>query len=832
MESREPVTSSVGEPSAGRFVCIHGHFYQPPRENPWLEAIEGQPSAYPYHDWNQRIAAECYAPNANARILDEKNRIVAIVNNYASMSFNFGPTLLSWLEEKEPEVYRAILAADAESGRRFGGHGSALAQPYNHMILPLASARDRRTQILWGIADFSARFGRAPEGMWLPETAVDTETLEALAERGIRFTILSPHQASHVRAVGAPDWEEAPGTIDPTRAYAHPLPSGRSMALFFYDGPVSRAVAFANLLSKGELFAERLVGAFSDERSRPQLVHVATDGETFGHHHRHGDMALAFALHTLESQGLARLTNYGEFLALHPPTHEVRIVERTSWSCAHGVERWRSDCGCQTNVHPGWSQAWRAPLRDALDWLRDAVEPLFEGGAKGLLTDPWAARDDYVRVVLDRSPDSTRRFLRTHAAAELSEPQRVAVWKLLELQRHAQLMYTSCGWFFDDVGGIEARQIIQYAGRVVQLAREIFGADLEPAFRSRLEKAVSNVPEAGDGARIYDECMGDAPVSLERVGAHYGVSSLFTEYGATDRVYCYRVDREDSRVFTSGRARLALGRVRVTSTITEDSLRVAYGVLHLGDHNISGGALPDPGEDAYERIAKELAEPFRSADLPEILRIVDRVFATSSGVYSLRLVFRDERQRILGHILQSVLRQADDVYRELYQEHVPLMRFLSSQGIAQPRGFRLAAELALNTALRRELEAAETEPAALSAILEEAKSVGIELHEDGLGLAVQSTVERLFEDLRRAPTDLERLDRLERTVDLARSLPFEIDFWKVQNAYYQMLVQLLPARRREADGGFDDAARWIERFRALGEKLSVKVDAPLRVESS
>ncbi|HEV7501590.1 MAG TPA: glycoside hydrolase, partial [Vicinamibacteria bacterium] len=249
------MTSPVGAPSAGRFVCIHGHFYQPPRENPWLEAIEGQPSAYPYHDWNQRIAAECYAPNANARILDEKNRIVAIVNNYASMSFNFGPTLLSWLEEKEPEVYRAILAADAESSRRFGGHGSALAQPYNHMILPLASARDRRTQILWGVADFTARFGRAPEGLWLPETAVDTETLEALAEQGIRFTILSPHQASHVRAVGTQDWEETPGTIDPTRAYAHPLPSGRSIALFFYDGPVSRAVAFANLLSKGELFA-------------------------------------------------------------------------------------------------------------------------------------------------------------------------------------------------------------------------------------------------------------------------------------------------------------------------------------------------------------------------------------------------------------------------------------------------------------------------------------------------------------------------------------------------------------------------------------------------
>jgi hypothetical protein len=432
-------------------------------------------------------------------------------------------------------------------------------------------------------------------------------------------------------------------------------------------------------------------------------------------------------------------------------------------------------------------------------------------------------------VVLDRSPETTARFLRSHAVAGLTDAQRVSVWKLLELQRHAQLMYTSCGWFFDDVGGIEARQIIQYAGRVVQLAQEVFGADLETELKARLAKAVSNVPDAGDGRRIYEECMRDAPVSLERVGAHYGVSSLFTEYADTDRVYCYRVDREDARVLTSGRARLALGRVRVASEITEESLSVAYGVLHLGDHNLSGGALRDPGEEAYERIGKDLAEPFRRADLPETLRVVDRSF--SSGVYSLRLVFRDERQRILGHILQSVLRQADDVYRELYKEHVPLMRFLSSQGIAQPRGFRLAAELALNTALRRELESAEPMPERLAAILEEARSVGIELHEDGLGLAVENTVERLFEDLRRAPTDLDRLERLERTVDLARSLPFEVDFWKVQNGYYQLLLQLLPSRRREAESGFDDAARWIERFLALGEKLSVKVDAPVRAEA-
>ena len=341
MTEPPPFPAHVGASSAAsnRLVCIHGHFYQPPRENPWLEAIENQPSAYPYHDWNERIAAECYAPNANARILDGENRIVAIVNNYASMSFNFGPTLLSWLEEKEPDVYEAVLAADAESRRRFSGHGSALAQPYNHTILPLSNDRDRKTQVAWGVRDFVRRFGRPPEGMWLPETAVDLPALEELAAAGIAFTILAPHQASHWRRIGDEDWREAAAaSIDPTMPYAVPLPSGKTIAVFFYDGPISRAIAFERLLTTGERFAERLAGAFSAD-DRPQLVHVATDGETYGHHHRHGDMALAYALHTLTARNLATLTNYGEFLERHPPTHEARLVERTSWSCAHGVER-------------------------------------------------------------------------------------------------------------------------------------------------------------------------------------------------------------------------------------------------------------------------------------------------------------------------------------------------------------------------------------------------------------------------------------------------------------------------------------------------------------
>ncbi len=806
-----------------RYVCIHGHFYQPPRENPWLEAIEGQPSAYPYHDWNERVAAECYAPNADSRILDGENRIVAIVNNYASMSFNFGPTLLSWLEEKEPEVYRAILAADGESRGRFGGHGSALAQPYNHMILPLASPRDRRTQVAWGVADFVHRFGRQPEGMWLPETAVDVASLEELAGAGIAFTILAPHQVSHVRRIGGGEFEPvAAAGIDPTTPYRVVLPSGREMAVFFYDGPVSRAVAFDRLLSAGELFAERLLGAFAADPGRAQLVHIATDGETYGHHHRHGDMALAYALHVIASGDRARLTNYAEFLEKHPPTDEVRIPDNTSWSCAHGVERWRSDCGCHSGAHPGWTQGWRAPLRGALDALRDALEPLWEARASAIFPDPWAARDAYIKVLLDRGSDNVGRWLREHAGRELPNADRTAGLKLLELQRHAQLMYTSCGWFFDDVGGIEARQIIQYAGRVLQLSEELFGGALETPFLELLARAKSNDPEAGDGRRIYEESVRPAMVSLQRVGAHYGVSSLFEEHGETAPVYCYRVRRLDYRVLTSGRARLALGHARVESGITGDAAEVAYGVLHLGDHNLSGGAIPFPGEEAYESLSAQADESFRRADLTEILRMVDRSFG--SGVYALRLLFRDEQQRVLGLILRSALGEADAVYRRIYEQHAPLMRFLSSHGIAPPRGFRMAAELALNTTLRAALEAVSPDAAKLSSVLEEASEVGITLHEDGLGLAVEHTVERLADALRGSPSDLGRLEDLEGMVDLALKLPFEIDFWKVQNGYYRLLRQFLPARRREAEGGFDDARRWVERFLALGNKLSVKVN--------
>jgi hypothetical protein len=303
-----------------RFLCIHGHFYQPPRENPWLEEVEIQDSAYPYHDWNRRITAECYSNNTASRILDEEMRITDIVSNYAKISFDMGPTLLQWLQKNSPKTYNAIIEADKLSLKWRSGHGAAMAQAYNHMIMPLASERDKKTQILWGIGDFKHRFGRDPEGMWLPETAVDLATLDLLASLGISYTVLAPHQVHRIRKKGAREWEDvSDAKIDPKVPYICNLPSGRKITLFFYDGPISRAVAFERLLDSGEQFAKRLLEGFSDENGGTQLMHMATDGESYGHHHRFGDMALSYTLDHIESSGLARITNYGEFLEASPP---------------------------------------------------------------------------------------------------------------------------------------------------------------------------------------------------------------------------------------------------------------------------------------------------------------------------------------------------------------------------------------------------------------------------------------------------------------------------------------------------------------------------------
>ncbi len=801
-----------------KYLCVHCHFYQPPRENAWLEQIELQDSAYPYHDWNERVDAECYAPNFAARILDSQF-ITQIVNNYARINFNFGPTLLSWAAENAKDTYRGILDADRQSQKHFSGHGSAMAQAYNHMIMPLANSRDKRTQVLWGLEDFRFRFGRMPEGMWLPETAVDSETLDLIAEAGMRFVILAPHQAKATRPIGETEWLDVTGSkVDPTRAYLFNTPGGRKINLFFYDGPISQAVAFEKLLDNGEKFAARLMGAYSDSRTWPQLAHIATDGETYGHHHRHGEMALAYALDYVESQNLAKITNYGEFLEKHPPTHEAKIYENTAWSCVHGVERWRSNCGCNSG-RAGWNQEWRKPLRDALDWLREFVGPRFEELGSRFLRDPWEARNSYIHVALNRSPEKRTQFGEQHFVRDLEPEEQVTVWKLMELQRNAMLMYTSCGWFFDDLSGIETVQVIQYAGRVVQLAEQLFGEPVEERFLEKLSLAYSNLPEYGNGRDIYNKYVKPAVVDFEKVGAHYSITSLFAPYGERSDVSSYSVKRLNYHTGEAGKLRMALGQARFTSKVTQESETLTFWVVHFGDHNVAGGVQKCGEESAYQSMLDSVGESFARMDIPEVVRLLDRRFG--DRIYSLRSLFRDEQRRIVRTILSSTVAEAEAAYLQLYEHHAALMRYITSLGNPMPREFTAAMEYAVNSLLRRACSGEELDADRIKALLREARASNISLDRTTLEFLIRKRIETLSAQLTADPANIERLQALRSALRTGSQMPFNINLWSAQNHVYAMRLSFLPKMRRKA--AKDARARaWVEEFLGLCEQLTIR----------
>ena len=791
-----------------KYVCIHGHFYQPPRENPYLEAVELQDSAYPYHDWNERITAECYAPNAASRIQDSENRILKLLNNYSQISFNFGPTLLSWMKEQAPRVYQSILEADRDSQQTFSGHGSALAQGYNHMILPLANRRDKVTQVKWGIRDFESRFGRKPEGMWLPETAVDTETLLVLAENGIKFTILAPRQAKRVRNRESRKYDDVSGgRVDPARAYVARLPTKRVMCVFFYDGPISQGVAFEGLLNDGKRFADRLMSGFSDARQGAQLVNIATDGESYGHHHHYGEMALSVALDEIGKGDVAKLTNYGEFLEKHPPEYIAEVVENSSWSCAHGIERWRGDCGCSSGGHP-WNQQWRTPLRAALDWLRDRLAPIFESQLEKYFHDPWASRDDYIRVILDRSEESRKAFFADHVIRPLEAEEQVRALKLLEMQRHALLMYTSCGWFFDELSGLETVQVIHYAGRALQLAEECSGESLEPEFLQHLAMAKSNLPEHGDGAKIYEKWVKPGVIDIERVAGHYAISSLFETYPEKTRIYCYEVDRRRYSVEAEGKIRLATGCAQFRSTITEQSAVLDFSVLHLGDHNVTAGIRH--AQDCSETDQSKLVESFARADTAEAIRLLDQVYG--KDIFSLRLLFRDEQRKITNLILNESIHSAAAVYRTVFENQAPLIRFLNGLDIPVPNALKSAAEIALNSQLQQYLERPELDVESIQGLLREAAASKVTLDATTLEYQVRKRIEKEAANFAANPSDVSVTGRIIKLLDLIPSLPFPVVLWEAQNMVYRPLITAFQQNGWHSPGA--DAAA-VQRHQAL-----------------
>ncbi len=807
-----------------RYICIHGHFYQPPRENPWLEEIEYQDSAYPYQDWNQRILAECYAANMASRVLDPRNQIIDIVNNYARISFNFGPSLFSWLGKKAPEVYQAILEADKISQKNFSGHGSAIAQAYNHMIMPLANERDKKTQILWGIKDFEARFKRKPEGFWLPETAVDLTTLSMLAQEGIKFTILGPHQAKRVRKIAAKDWQDVEGgKINPQVPYLCALPSGEKIAIFFYDGPISREIAFGNLLNNGEVLARRLLETFPKEMAESRLVHIANDGETYGHHHPFGNMALSYLLRHIETNHLAQITIYGEYLAKNPPQDEVEIIENSSWSCFHGVERWQANCGCHTGRHPDWHQEWRKPLREAMDYLRDELSSFFEEKMAGYTEDPWKMRDHYIQVVLDRSIENVNHFLSEHARGELTREAKIQILKLLEIQRHGMLMYTSCGWFFEDISGIETLQILQYSARAIQLAKEIDGLDLETTFLHHLESAKSNVPDLQDGRKIYETLIRPEIIDLVNVGAHYAISSLFEKYSSKTNIYTYTIEPITYDEQQSGKQKLILGEASIFSEITWEETVINFAALHLGDHNVNAGVCRCNDDTSFKWTPQEIKTAFMDNHTPEVIQLIIKHFGEHN--YFLWDLFKNDQGKVLEKIFEDTLQSIEAHYRQIYEDYAPLMRIRKLVHAALPKSLAMTVEFVLNRKLTDLLEEKEINLSKLEKLCLEIKQWAFVRDKQTVAAAASQRIAELMGRFAQEPYNVTLLETIDGLLKALSILSLPLDFGLAQNIYFALGKKIYPVFLEKSKTTDSSLRKWLDHFKELGTHLQVNINA-------
>jgi alpha-amylase/alpha-mannosidase (GH57 family) len=806
-----------------KYICVHGHFYQPPRENPWLEDVELQDSAYPYHDWNARITEECYRQNAASRILGSDKKIIDIVNNYANISFNFGPTLLYWLQSHAPDVYEKVLEADQKSRQRFSGHGGAIAQAYNHMILPLSNDRDKHTQVLWGIRDFEQRFERRPEGMWLPETAVDTPTLEVLAEYGITFTILSPRQAKRVRGVGGRRWRNvSENDVDTTVPYICNLPSGKQIVLFFYHGPTANDIAYGSLLQSGKNFADKLLDSFPKNADGARLTHVATDGESFGHHHRFGDMALAYCLHHLEVNHLAQITIYGEYLEKFPPGNEAEIWENTSWSCSHGVERWKNNCGCCSEPSLRGQQQWRAPLREALDWLRDRLAGIYEQRMSEYSADPWGVRNGYIAVINDRNPDNVGKFIAATTGRQLEGQDRTTFLKLLEMQRNAMLMYTSCGWFFDKVTGIETVQVIKYATRAIQLCRDVQREDLEPEFKERLERIPTNNHELANGKEVYHTYIEPTQVNLDRVGAHFVLSSVFDEEEAEQsEIYCYSVKPEGCQRSEAGVQVLITQKLGISSNITGEEQSFASAVLYLGDQNLFAALRPDAPEEDFEQIKEQLKEAFSKGDNNEVMRLMNVSFGQKN--YSLSHLFKDQQREIVNRLLANTWEEIETSFRHIYDHNYVLMLTIRNMKMPLPRALAAPAEFILSEDLCREIQADDIDLNRLKNLAEDTRRLSLDIDKERLRFVGGHKISRMMDRFEESFDDLDLLQTIGKTLEILKTVISDIDLQNAQNIFFGVAKNRYGQIEAKAHSGDQKAGEWVADFQNLAQQLGLVV---------
>lgn len=791
------------------FVAIHGHFYQPPRENPWLEAVEREESARPFHDWNERIAFECYRPNGYARIVDGQGQILDLINNYSFLSFNFGPTLLSWIEKKDPLTYQRILEGDRESLRRLG-HGNAIAQVYDHLILPLANDRDRETEVRWGLADFQKRFRRKPEAMWLPETAANYSTIEGLIRHGMRYLILSPFQALRVRPLGSEKWMDARhGKVDTTQAYRVFArdPSGkksfdRYLDLFFYDGILSKEIAFDGLLKDGNGFCDRFARGFQPSKNRPQLIHVATDGETYGHHKKFGEMALAFALgNGFASRGL-ELTNYGAFLKRFPPVYEAEIdegprEEGTAWSCAHGVGRWKEDCGCSAGGEAGWNQTWRGPLREALDLLRDELGSLFEREGEKIFIDPWEARNGFIDVILDRSPENLRRYFEQYGVKDLDEKGKIRGLKMMEMQRHALRMYTSCGWFFSDLAGLETRLILQHAARAIQLSGEFSSPDLEKKFLQVLSRGRSNLPEMGDGAQIYHRFIKPKWVTPEQVVHHYAITSLWDDGKREEKLFCFRVAKKNDLKLERNGQVLLLGQVGITSDLIPESEEFFFGMFPSKEDILRTFVARQREGLSFRELEKKGSEGLQEGE-----EGVSRALLSLLGdpIYTLRDAFREGRGDILCNLLRKECEDYQEAGKGLFDKSRQAIKALIDEDGEIPFEIRAAAEVTLSDRLFQEVNHLKRDfkgsvgKGAIDRIVEESKRFGYRLQTKKSIRVLNEILREKMEFLRKMKcSDLstleETIEEMMTLLDLAGEWGFDLDRRESQDLMHMILEE-------------------------------------------
>ena len=798
---------SVKSEQIKAYVIIHGHFYQPPRENPWTQHIPQQESAAPYHDWNERITAQCYKPNTRSRALDERGQIFTLENNFAHINFNIGPTLFAWMQEHAPEVCQNIIEADRQSCQKHHGHGNAIAQVYNHVMIPLANTRDKITQIIWGLREFQRRFGRAAESIWLAETGINEETVNCLIEQGIKYVILSPTQAECVRKIGEEEWwDVSNNTIDTTQPYRlfkkEYMPRNGASAqntanaekneedawpdddadgdgveerylsdqfidVFFYDGNLSSEISFNHLLRDVNVFAQRIQSLAASSTVSHPLIHMATDGEIYGHHEAFGDMSLA-ALLTKKLPSLQiEATNYGQYLAMFPPTMQVELKpgnngEGTSWSCSHGVGRWYRDCGCAVDSPAGWNQKWRTPLREGFDRLRDALADVFEQQGRSLLRDPWAARNDYIECLLDPSENTIRAFLDRHASHPLNDEEQSLALRLLEAQKYSLFTYTSCAWFFNDVSGLEPVQNMRYAARALQLMDGLIAQDVEASMLEAFSRAISNMPQYGTGKTMYLNYVKPDVYTPERAvnqlllttlvhqkpsartSAKHPLKRLNGRQEHAVHIYALRGLQVVSWQELAGQAAAASaedaaaeeqrapivssqwfsGVFEVKDTITRQMWRILFTTFSEdNDHpvaylkHVSHNEEPEHFFAAVTQQMKEQA----NADSAAVVRLLEQ---WSFSRYTLNDFYHDDREQIFSNALNEYANHVEDHIETVYKESVELLDSLTKASLRVPARLQASVEFALTYHAMIEMErlyskaVGEYSPAFLQAALE------------------------------------------------------------------------------------------------------------------